>query len=93
VAGLAQSADALFAVSTDSKKVVKIDKKTVDLSDRAVSLILCHNHPSGSLKPSRADEELTAKIAGAAKFFDIRVVDHIIVSESGYYSFADEGAL
>jgi DNA repair protein RadC len=66
-------------------------KKALD--EDAVSIILCHNHPSGSLKPSRADEELTAKIREAAKFFDIRVMDHIIVSESGYYSFADEGVL
>jgi DNA repair protein RadC len=63
------------------------------LEEDAVSIILCHNHPSGSLKPSRADENLTAKIKEAARFFDIRVVDHIIVSESGYYSFADEGIL
>lgn len=66
-------------------------KKALD--EDAVSLILCHNHPSGSLKPSRADEELTAKIREAAKYFDIRVIDHIIVSENGYYSFADEGIL
>jgi DNA repair protein RadC len=66
-------------------------KKALD--EDAVSIILCHNHPSGSLKPSRADEELTAKIKEAAKFFDIRVVDHIIVSENGYYSFADDGIL
>jgi DNA repair protein RadC len=66
-------------------------KKALD--EDAVSLVLCHNHPSGSLKPSRADEELTAKIKEAAKYFDIRVMDHIIVSESGYYSFADEGIL
>lgn len=66
-------------------------KKALD--EDAVSIILCHNHPSGSLKPSRADEELTAKIKEAARYFDIRVVDHIIVSESGYYSFADEGIL
>ena len=66
-------------------------KKALD--EDAVSIILCHNHPSGSLKPSRADEELTTKIKEAAKYFDIRVVDHIIVSESGYYSFADEGIL
>ena len=59
----------------------------------AVSIILSHNHPSGNLKPSRADEELTTKIKEAAKYFDIRVVDHIIVSENGYYSFADEGIL
>ncbi len=63
------------------------------LENDAVSIILCHNHPSGSLKPSRADEELTKKIAEAASYFDIKVLDHIIVSEEGYYSFADEGLL
>ena len=63
------------------------------LEEDAVSIILCHNHPSGSLKPSRADEELTTKIKEAARYFDIRVMDHIIVSENGYYSFADEGIL
>lgn len=63
------------------------------LEKNAVSLILCHNHPSGSLKPSRADEELTRKIKEAARFFDIKVLDHLIVSEEGYYSFADEGLL
>ncbi|MBM3415498.1 MAG: JAB domain-containing protein [Bacteroidetes bacterium] len=63
------------------------------LEEDAVSIILCHNHPSGSLKPSRADEELTAKIKGAAALLDIAVLDHIIVSNSGYYSFADEGIL
>jgi len=66
-------------------------KKALD--EDAVSVILCHNHPSGSLKPSRADEALTIKIKEAASYFDIRVMDHIIVSESGYYSFADEGIL
>lgn len=59
----------------------------------AVSLILCHNHPSGSLRPSRQDEDLTQKIKNAALLFDIKVLDHIIVSEDGYYSFADEGIL
>jgi DNA repair protein RadC len=63
------------------------------LSYDAVSLVLCHNHPSGSVKPSRQDEDLTQKIKEAAKFFDILVLDHIIVSEEGYYSFADEGIL
>ncbi|HVF95903.1 MAG TPA: DNA repair protein RadC [Flavisolibacter sp.] len=63
------------------------------LEQDAVSLILCHNHPSGSLKPSRADEELTHKIKEAAKYFDIKVLDHLIVSDDGYYSFADEGIL
>ena len=63
------------------------------LEQDAVNLILCHNHPSGSLKPSRADEQLTAKIKEAARFLDIVVLDHVIVSEDGYYSFADEGLL
>lgn len=63
------------------------------LEEDAVSLILCHNHPSGSLRPSRADEELTQKIRDAARHFDIKVLDHLIVSEDGYFSFADEGIL
>ena len=63
------------------------------LESDAVNLILCHNHPSGSLRPSRADEILTEKIREAAGYLDIRVLDHIIVSEDGYYSFADEGLL
>jgi DNA repair protein RadC len=63
------------------------------LEENAVSLILCHNHPSGSLKPSRQDEEITKKIKEAAKYFDIKVLDHIIVSDAGYFSFADEGIL
>lgn len=63
------------------------------LEEDAVSIILCHNHPSGALKPSRADEELTLKIKEAARYFDIKVLDHLIVSEEGYFSFADEGLL
>lgn len=63
------------------------------LEEDAVSIILCHNHPSGSLKPSRQDEELTQKIKEAARFFDIKVLDHIIVSDDGFFSFADEGIL
>lgn len=63
------------------------------LEHHAVSIILCHNHPSGSLKPSKADEQLTAKIKAAAALLDIRLLDHLIVSENGYYSFADDGGL
>jgi DNA repair protein RadC len=59
----------------------------------AVSIMLAHNHPSTSLKPSKADEELTSKIKYAAQFHDIKVLDHVIVSSEGYYSFADEGLL
>jgi DNA repair protein RadC len=63
------------------------------LEEDATSIVLCHNHPSGNLQPSRADEELTKKIKEAANYLDIKVIDHIIVSEEGFYSFADEGIL
>ena len=63
------------------------------LEEDAVSLILCHNHPSGHLEPSQSDKELTIKITEAARYFDIRVLDHIIVSDEGYFSFADEGLI
>ncbi len=59
----------------------------------ACSIILCHNHPSGNLQPSQADTELTRKLAQAGKLLDIVVLDHLIISEAGYYSFADEGEL
>lgn len=59
----------------------------------AVSIIIAHNHPSGNLKPSRPDEELTAKIKYAAQYFDIRLIDHVIITAEGYYSFANEGIL
>lgn len=63
------------------------------LHEEATGLILTHNHPSGNLKPSRQDIALTQKIKEAAALIDIILLDHIIVSESGYYSFADEGIL
>lgn len=66
-------------------------KKAVEVD--ATSIVLSHNHPSGNLKPSRADEQLTQKIKFAASYFDIRVLDHIIVSDEGYYSFAEEGLI
>lgn len=59
----------------------------------ACAMILVHNHPSGNLKPSRADEELTCKIKEAARYFDIKVLDHLIITSEGYFSFADEGLL
>jgi DNA repair protein RadC len=65
----------------------------IALEEKAVGLILCHNHPSGNLKPSQPDKELTKKIKEAAKLFDIQVLDHIIVSQDGYFSFADEGMM
>ncbi len=59
----------------------------------SVSLILVHNHPSGNLKASEADKQLTKKLKTAAESLDIKVLDHIIVTEKSYLSFADEGML
>ena len=66
-------------------------KKALELG--AVSLILVHNHPSGSLKASEADKQLTKKLKTASESLDIKVLDHIIVTEKSYLSFADEGML
>lgn len=59
----------------------------------ATSIVLSHNHPSGNTTPSRQDEELTNKIKSAATYFDIKVLDHVIITEDEFYSFADEGIL
>lgn len=59
----------------------------------ATHLILCHNHPSGALQPSEADMDATEKIRQAAALLDIRLLDHIIVSDQGWYSFANAGRL
>lgn len=66
-------------------------KKGIELM--ATAIILSHNHPSGNLVPSEADKNLTRKIIEASKYLDIQVLDHIIVSQKDYYSFADEGLL
>lgn len=63
------------------------------LEHNATALILCHNHPSGNTRPSKADEAITQKIKQAAGLLDIQIMDHIIVSSEGYFSFADEGLL
>ena len=57
----------------------------------AVSLILCHNHPSGTLKPSEADLQITKKLKAAGESLEIKVLDHLIVTENSYFSFVDEG--
>lgn len=59
----------------------------------ASSIILCHNHPSGNLKPSNEDISLTKKIKEAGKLLEIPILDHLIISDSGYFSFADEGMM
>jgi DNA repair protein RadC len=66
-------------------------KKALEVG--ATALILCHNHPSGTLKPSRADQDITQKLKTAATSLDIKVLDHLIITEKTYFSFADEGIL
>ena len=61
------------------------------LENSATGLILCHNHPSGNLKPSDADKKITRKICDAGDNLDVKVLDHLIITESKYYSFVDEG--
>ncbi|MBD0824157.1 RadC family protein [Aestuariibaculum marinum] len=59
----------------------------------ATGLILAHNHPSGTLRPSEADKQITEKLKTAAQSLDIKVLDHLIITENAYFSFADEGIL
>lgn len=66
-------------------------KKALELG--ATSLILVHNHPSGSLNASEADKQLTKKLKTASESLDIKILDHLIVTEKSYFSFADEGIL
>jgi len=63
------------------------------LEKRASSLILCHNHPSGNLTPSEADISITKKLKEAGKLMDIQVLDHLIIANNQFFSFADEGLL
>lgn len=72
----------------DPKKIFKLA-----LENNASSLILCHNHPSGAIKPSEADIKITSKIKKAGEMLELNVVDHIIVGDENYFSFADEGIL
>ncbi|MGB5369585.1 MAG: DNA repair protein RadC [Flavobacteriaceae bacterium] len=66
-------------------------KQAIELG--AVALILAHNHPSGTLKPSEADRSITQKLKLAAEALDIKILDHLIVTQKEYFSFADENAL
>ena len=68
-----------------------IYKKALEMG--ATSIILCHNHPSGNLKPSQSDIILTKKVIKGASLLDVKILDHVIVTENSFYSFADEGCL
>ena len=63
------------------------------LLTNSVAIILAHNHPSSSMKPSRQDMEINKQVKDAAQLMRIKVLDHLILTDAGYYSFADEGQL
>ncbi len=63
------------------------------LMKRATGIALCHNHPSGSVRPSAADDKLTADLVQACKVMNIRMLDHIVLADTDYYSYADESRL
>ena len=86
----------IYEVSTGGMSGTVADPKLIfatALKACASSIILSHNHPSGNLKPSNADLQLTQKVKEGGKLLDIEVYDHIILTTEGYYSFADEGQL
>ncbi|MBO6027381.1 MAG: DNA repair protein RadC [Bacteroidales bacterium] len=70
----------------------KVIFKNALLKD-ATALMLCHNHPSGVARPSADDKQLTKKLAAAGKIFDIDVIDHLIIGENSYFSFAENGLM
>lgn len=72
----------------DPKNVFQIALKA-----NASGIILAHNHPSGNLEPSESDKRLTKKLVEGGKLLDIVVLDHLIISKEGYYSFSDEGEI
>lgn len=78
-------------VSGTVTDVRMIMKKAIELL--ASGIIVCHNHPSGNLNPSESDTKITQKIKEAGNLMDIQLLDHLIVSEKSYYSFADNGMI
>jgi len=66
-------------------------KKAIEMS--AVAIVICHNHPSGTLNPSREDKQITKKIKDGGLSLDIKLLDHLIITEKSYFSFADNGEI
>lgn len=78
----------LAGTTADPKKIFKSA-----LENNAVSVMLCHNHPSGNVIPSNADKQITDNLIKAGQFLEIKILDHIIIGNDNYFSFADEGLL
>lgn len=86
----------ILELSTGGMSATIADSKLIfvaALKSGASGIILAHNHPSGNLKPSQADIDLTKRIKEGAKLLEIQLLDHIILTNESYYSFADEGLL
>lgn len=88
VESMAVSKGGLHSTVADPKVIFK-----AALDRRASSIVLCHNHPSGQLRPSQEDITLTKKLVEGARLLDIAIHDHLIVGAGGYFSFADNGML
>ena len=82
------SSGGLNATIMDVRKIL-----ATALTCGAVGLILAHNHPSGLLRPSLADKDVTEKIKKGGELLDIKLLDHLIISDQGYFSFSDEGLI
>lgn len=78
----------ITATVVDQRKIFKLA-----LDDKCTGIILYHNHPSGNTRPSDADNQLTRKLKEGGKILDINVLDHIIIVQGSYYSYADEGLM
>lgn len=86
----------VYQVSSGGMSMVSVDVRLIfvaALKAGASGLILAHNHPSCQLIPSEADKQMTDRVKQAGKILDIRVLDHVIMTSDGYYSFADEGIM
>ena len=86
----------IYEVSTGGVSATIADPRLIfgaAIKANASAIILAHNHPSGQLKPSDADLKLTKKLKDGGLYLEINVLDHVIVTSEGYYSFADEGVL
>jgi DNA repair protein RadC len=78
----------ITATIVDQRKIFRLA-----IDDKSTGIILFHNHPSGNTMPSEADNQLTRKLKEGGKLLDINVLDHLIISQEGYYSYADNGTL
>ncbi|MBS1543469.1 MAG: JAB domain-containing protein [Bacteroidetes bacterium] len=86
----------IFEVSSGSSTGTVADPKLIfaaAIKANACGIIVAHNHPSGNLKPSQADVDLTRKMREGGKILEVQLLDHVILTTEGYHSFADEGLL